>query len=164
MRVTIGHYAFIDGNNLYLSAKGLGWKIDNNKFRVYLKDKYKIDVAYYFIGYIKENENLYNNLKKAGFSLIFKKVGHGIDGKPKGNVDAELVLQAMIDIEKYNKALVVTSDGDFACLVSYLIKTGKLLKVLATSKTGCSDILSEAAGKDIDYLNFLRGKIEYIKK
>lgn len=164
MHITKGNYAFIDGNNLHLAAKALGWKIDNKKFRRYLTDKYKISVAYYFIGYLKENEDLYNSLRRAGFSLVFKKVGHGIDGKPKGNVDAELVLQAMIDIEKYEKALIITSDGDFSCLVTYLIRTGKLLKVLATSKGECSSILSDAAGKDIDYLNFLRRKIEYIKK
>jgi uncharacterized LabA/DUF88 family protein len=164
MCATKGNYAFIDGNNLYLSAKGLGWKISNVRFRTYLKDKYHIDVAYYFIGYIKENEGLYNNLRNSGFTLIFKKVGHDVDNKPKGNVDAELVLQAMIDIEEYEKALIVTSDGDFACLVTHLIKMGKLLKVLAASKKGCSDILSDASGPNIDYLDFLRSKIEYIKK
>ena len=42
------------------------------------------------------------------------------EGKPKGNVDAELVLQAMIDYQDYERAVIVTSDGDFACLVRYL--------------------------------------------
>lgn len=47
-------------------------------------------------------------------------------GKPKGNVDAELVLQAMIDYRDYERAVIVTSDGDFACLVRYLYEEGKL--------------------------------------
>lgn len=51
-------------------------------------------------------------------------------GKPKGNVDAELVLQAMIDYRDYERAVIVTSDGDFACLVRYLYEEGKLERVL----------------------------------
>jgi len=40
------------------------------------------------------------------------------NGKVKGNCDAELILQAMIDIDKYEKAVLVSSDGDFACLIA----------------------------------------------
>jgi uncharacterized LabA/DUF88 family protein len=47
-------------------------------------------------------------------------------GKVKGNVDAELVLHAMIEYPNYDKALIVTGDGDFFCLVEYLIKQDKL--------------------------------------
>ena len=46
--------------------------------------------------------------------VIFKEVTYDNHGKAKGNVDAELVLQAMIDFPDYEKAVIVTSDGDFA--------------------------------------------------
>ena len=163
MDATKGNYAFIDGQNLHLSAIELGWKIAHRKFRVYLTEKYNISVAYYFIGYVKEFEDLYSNLRKSGFHLIFKEVAHDDQNNIKGNVDAELVLQAMIDIENYNQALIVTSDGDFACLVRHLSGMGKLQKVLASSKGGCSKLLSKAAGINIDYLDSLRGKLEYKK-
>ena len=65
--------AFIDGQNLYFGTAENNWKIDHKKFRVYLKDKYHITEAYNF-GYIREEEqDLYSNLQKAGFIIIFKK-------------------------------------------------------------------------------------------
>jgi len=163
MCAAIGNYAFIDGNNLYLSTKVLGWKLDNRRFRIYLSDKYNISLAYYFIGYIEDNEDLYNNLRKGGFELIFKEVGHDDENNIKGNIDAELVLQAMIDFDKYDQSVIVTSDGDFACLVKYLVQRGKLNAVLAASKFGCSRLLSKAAGTKIDFLDNLRNKLEYKK-
>src|SRR5712664_769372 len=50
----------------------------------------------------------------------FKEVTIRADGKPKANVDAELVLQAMLDYPHYERAVIVTNDGDFACLVRHL--------------------------------------------
>lgn len=155
------NYAFIDGNNIYLSAKELGWKVGHRQFRTFLKDKYGISVAYYFIGYIKDNEILYEMLRKNGFTLIFKEISHDDDNNVKGNIDAELVLRAMIDIGKYDKAVIVTSDGDFACLVKYLITQNKFLKILASSRHGCSRLLSKVVGTNIDFLDDLRNKLEY---
>jgi uncharacterized LabA/DUF88 family protein len=157
------NYGFIDGNNIHLSAKELGWKIDNHKLRVYLSEKYHVSVAYYFIGFIKENEVLYRHLSEAGFTLIFKEVAHDADGNVKGNIDAELVLHVMIDFGKYEQAVIVTSDGDFACLTKYLLEKRKLYRILATSKGGCSNLLNKAAGPRVDYLDSLRGKLEYKK-
>ena len=65
--------AFIDGQNLHLGTTESKWKIDHYKFRIYLKDKYHVSEAYYFLGYIKEEQqDLYNNLQKAGFIVLFK--------------------------------------------------------------------------------------------
>jgi uncharacterized LabA/DUF88 family protein len=155
------NYAFIDGNNFYLSAKELGWKVGHKQLRTFLKEKYGVSVAYYFIGYIKDNEGLYDNLRRNGFTLIFKEVSRDENDKPKGNIDAELVLQAMIDIEKYGQAVIVTSDGDFACLIKYLTGQKKLKRVLASSRRGCSRLLGKAAGTNIDFLDDLRNKLEY---
>src|SRR3972149_6353337 len=111
------NYAFIDGNNLHLSVFNLGWKLDYKKFRRYLNDKYNVKVAYYFIGEVPGMESLYSALTRYGFDLIFKPPIKDRDGNYKANVDAELVLQAMIDVDKYDSAVIVTSDGDFTCLI-----------------------------------------------
>ncbi len=79
-------------------------------------------------------------------------------------MDAELVLQAMIDFNQYEKAVIVTSDGDFACLVRYLLGKGKLRRVLSPTRTGCSILLNKAAQGLIDFLEDARGKIEYKKR
>ena len=49
-------YAFIDGNNLYLAIKNYGWKLDFARFYIYLKDKYKVEKPFIFIGYLPGNE------------------------------------------------------------------------------------------------------------
>jgi uncharacterized LabA/DUF88 family protein len=164
MKKTQENYAFIDGQNLNLSIQAMGWHIDWRRFRVYLSEKYGVDKAYYFIGYVPGNNDLYNSLQSYGYSLIFKPISMGKGGKTKGNCDAELVLQAMIDFAEYQKAVLVTSDGDFACLVNYLKKMGKLECVLASSWGGCSHLLKSAAGNQIAFMDNLRAKLEYQKK
>lgn len=83
------------------------------------------------------------------------------DGMPKGNVDAELVLQAMIDFNLYNQAVIITSDGDFHCLVNYLYGKNKLAKVLSPNYKKCSVLLRKAAREKIVFMNNLRNKLEY---
>jgi len=111
------NYAFIDSQNLNLSIREQGWILDFRKFRTYLKDKYGIAKAFIFIGYVPQNQDLYTNLQKDGYILIFKPTLSLPSGGVKGNVDAELVLHAMIEYKNYDKALIITGDGDFYCLV-----------------------------------------------
>ena len=161
MRAMSNNFAFIDGQNVYLGIGELGWKIDWRRFRVHLKESYGVQKAYYFIGFVPENQGLYQSLQSYGYILIFKPITYRSDGKPKGNVDAELVLQAMIDINEYERAVIVTNDGDFACLVRYLAEKGKLERVLSPNRTKCSALLKRAARAKIDFLEGARKKIEY---
>lgn len=86
----MGNYAFIDSQNVHNGIRSLGWKMDWAKFRVYLKEKYSITVAYVFIGFLPVNQDLYDELKRVGYVLVFKPVIFDKDGKPKGNCDADL--------------------------------------------------------------------------
>ena len=52
----------------------------------------------------------------------------------KGNVDAELVLHTMIEYPNYEKAVIVSGDGDFYCLVEYLEKNMKLGKIIVPNR------------------------------
>lgn len=126
-------YAFIDSQNLNLGVIDSGWKLDFARFRKYLAAKYKVNKAFLFIGYIPKNQPLYEFLKQAGYKIIFKPTvkgkKKGSDGT-KGNVDAELVLHSMIEFPNYNKAIIISGDGDFYCLVEYLDKQNKLLKII----------------------------------
>jgi len=141
----------------------IGWKLDYRKFRQYLADKYNASHAYYFIGKVPGMEQLYSNLQSYGFDLIFKPPIKDRHGNYKGNVDAELVLQAMIDINGYDGAVIITSDGDFSCLVKYLNSAGKLKRLLAASRGGCSKYLRIAAGSKVDYMDNLKFRLEYKK-
>ena len=93
--------------------------------------------------------------------FVFKPVTCRKDGKAKGNVDAELVLQTMIDYNEYERAAIVTSDGDFACLVKCLYDQEKLERVLSPNIKGCSVLLKRAAREKIDFLEKAMAKLEY---
>lgn len=157
------NYAFIDSQNLNLGIRSSNWKLDFARFRKYLSDKYKVNVAYLFIGYVYQNHALYRSLQKAGYILMFKPTIPGENGEIKGNVDANLVLQAMIDIDDYDKAVIVSSDGDFYCLVEYLYNKNKLLKVLSPYQDTCSSLLRKAGKEKLVFMNNLKNKLEYKK-
>lgn len=127
-------YAFIDSQNLNLGIQSEGWKLDFKKFRLYLKNKFNVSKAYLFIGQVPGSESMYQSLEKAGFEIIFKPtLQYKKEGKieTKGNVDAELVLYAAaVTYNEYDKAIIVTGDGDFYCLIEFLENRHKLLKLL----------------------------------
>lgn len=129
-------YAFIDSQNLNLGVKSQGWVLDFAKFRVYLQEKYRVNEAFLFIGFIPKNRQLYAFLEKSGYKLVYKLVVEPSKKSKsvKGNVDAELVLHAMIEFPNYHKAIIVSGDGDFYCLTEYLEKKNKLGKIIAPNK------------------------------
>ena len=134
-------YAFIDSQNLNLGVQKVGWKMDWRAFRAYLKDEFNVTKAFMFIGYMQGNESLYEHMHELGFLIALKPTvdvsandrdKEDADYKPtvKGNIDADLVLYAMKELPKYDKAIIVSGDGDFVSLIEYLAEQNKLLKVL----------------------------------
>lgn len=170
-------YAFIDSQNLNLGTsksiykkqgKGYkriyqGWDLDFKKFRRYLTDKFRVSKAFLYIGYIKENRNLYRRLKNYGYLLIYKPTVTDNRGKPKGNIDAELVLGASaVQINRYDKAVVVSGDGDFRCLYEYLEKKRKLLKIVIPNRKSQSSLLNKFHKYKI-FVEDEKHKLEYKK-
>jgi uncharacterized LabA/DUF88 family protein len=135
------NYAFIDSQNLNLGVRVQGWELDFARFRVYLKDKYQITKAFLCIGYVKGNEGLYKHLQESGYICVFKPTLELPDGEVKGNVDAELVLHTMIHLNDFDKAVIVTGDGDFHCLVEYLVQQNKLLALMVPNHKHYSGLL-----------------------
>ena len=159
-------YAFIDGQNLNLGVRSQGWILDLKKFWVYLRDKYQVDKVFYFIGYVKSNKPLYQFLKRSGYTLIFKPVLISKRSNKltlKGNVDAEIVLYSLIEINNYDKAILISGDGDFYCLIKYLIKKQKFTKLVIPNRNKYSALLREFICY-IDYLNGLKDKLRYKKR
>ena len=116
------NYAFIDSQNLNLGIKDLGWSLDLRKFRKYLSNKYRVEKAFLFIGYVKEHIQMYTQLSHYGYIIIFKPTVKHKKGKIKGNIDAELVMYTMKEIINFDKAVIVSGDGDFYCLIKYLLE------------------------------------------
>ncbi len=169
-------YAFIDSQNLNLSVQkdivsstGViiykGWRLDFKRFYIYLKDKYKVDKAYLFIGRIAGNEPLYKFLEDVGYKVIYKPTLDYTNGKErftKGNVDAELVLHTMIEFPNFSKAIIVSGDGDYYCLIEYLEIQNKLSHIVIPNKTSYSSLLRKY-NQYFVYINDLRAKLEYRK-
>lgn len=158
-------YAFIDSQNLNLGVQSQGWKLDFKKFRLYLKNKYGVEKAYLFIGLVPGNEQLYTMLAGAGYELIFKPTVEYVDGDKKMhkcNVDAELVLYSVAKTySEYDKAIIVSGDGDFRCLVEYLLDKQKLLHIM-TPNHRFSKLLRDFL-RYVVQVDKLRKSLEYKK-
>lgn len=165
MKKDQNNFAFIDSQNVNLSIRQIGWKLDWRRFRVYLKEKYGVTKAFLFIGFVSGNNYLYTALQEAGFVCIFKPTLTYKDGSTKGNCDAELVLHAMIEYPNYEKAVIVTGDGDFYCLAQYLHEKGKLKNLLIPNRLKFSALLKwDIFRPYLRYMNDLEHKLSYKKK
>lgn len=161
-KIKQNNYAFIDSQNLNLGVRSQGWILDFARFRIFLKDKYGVEKAFLCIGYVTGNQNLYTFLQKCGYICVFKptlETKRGRVIKIKGNVDAELVLHTMIELPNYQKAVIVSGDGDFHCLIEYLIGKHKLLKIIVPN-TRYSSLLRKFA----DYIVNIQLFREKLKK
>lgn len=151
--LSMNNYAFIDWQNLNLGIKSQWRDIDLKRFRIYIKDKFKVTSAYYFLWYVPWNESLYTYLQSIGYILIFKPTLQ-INWKIKWNCDAELVLHTMINFNNFDNAVIVTWDWDFHCLIEHLQQENKLYKVIVPDQKNYSSLLKKFA----NYLFFLSHK------
>ena len=152
--------AYIDGQNLYMATtKAINpWHVDFKRFRIYLRNKYKVDEAYYFIGaYDESNMNLYISLQQAGFILVFRKHGVNLKSAKKGNVDVDLMFFALTDIiergRDYEQAIIVSGDGDYFRLVEYLISKHRLCKILLPCKKYASSLYKRLGNNYYSYID-----------
>ena len=168
-----GNLAFIDGQNLYMgTAKSAAhpWRIDLQRFRVYLRQKYNVSDAFYFLGYVQEeNQDLYEEIQKAGFVLIFRAHNPAMMGKKKGNVDSDIifhVMKKMYKRESFDKVILVSGDGDYKILVDFLIEENKFGKILFPNKKYASSLYKKLGAAYFDHLENgdVRAKIEKLKR
>lgn len=138
---TENNFAFIDSQNLYLSIRSQWWEMDYWKFLVYLKDKFKVNKIFLFIWYLPWNESLYTELQEYWYILVFKPIMELKDGNIKWNVDAELVLHTMIHYENFDKAIIISWDWDFHCLIEYLEQKDKLKRLIIPNRYKYSALL-----------------------
>jgi len=160
MKSKENNYAFVDSQNLNLGVRSQGWVLDFARFRIFLKDKYNVEKAFLCIGFVNNNQLLYTFLQKAGYICVFKptlEIKYNGKIKIKGNVDAEMVLYSMIEWENYDKAIIVSGDGDFHCLIKHLATHDKLRKVIVPNRR-YSSLLREF-GKNIVNIQIFKEKL-----
>jgi uncharacterized LabA/DUF88 family protein len=165
----INNLAFIDGQNLFMGTTKRQinpWEIDLSRFYIYLKRKYKIDKAYYFLGCTREiNQSLYKEIKDAGFILMFREHNTAMIGKKKGNVDSDIIfyiMKIMYKKENFEKIIIVSGDGDYKMLVDFLIEENKFEKILFPSRKSASSLYKKIKALYFDALDSdeIRNKIK----
>ena len=172
------NFAFIDGANLHFTYENLqdGWEIDYSKLILFLKAKYDVTIAYYFLGKIDENSNLYKELDSYGYYLklktpttytseeeycpyCFKSIAPELT-KYKSDCDSFMTLEIISNMSLYDKAVIITSDGDFDELVKELIRKDKLRLLFAPCKDGCSGLLKSVASGRIAFIDQFRNQLQ----
>ncbi len=142
---------------------GEAWKVNLQKFRTYLLDKYKIDEAYYFIGFAQnQHRDLYSDIQRAGFIVLFREHDHQAKSLKKGNVDADVIFEAMrnlIDNVSLKGLLIVSGDGDYFRLVHYLVHKNRFIKILFPNRQFASSLYFRLGSERYDYLEHVRSKI-----
>jgi uncharacterized LabA/DUF88 family protein len=172
------NYAFINGANLHLTYQNLEWKLDYQKLLGYLRNKFNVSVAHYFIGNTQQNADIRQNLESYGYTVKLKtpspyktdELDCPYCGKlimperieNKADVDSFLTLTAISDLHFYDKAVLISSDGDFDELVKRLMREDKLRMVFAPYRKGCSKLLKKVAVDKIAFIDDFRDDLEKI--
>ncbi len=174
MSTQLRNIAYIDGQNLHMgTAKSEPrWLIDLARLRVYLEQKYDVDRAYYYLGYVQEGasiERLYETIQAAGFILVFREHNSAMLGKKKGNVDADIIFSVMKRLylkDRFNKVVLVSGDGDYKMMVDFLIEQGKFAKILFPNRRFSSSLYKSLSRNYFVYLDDadVKRKIQIQKK
>ncbi len=174
------NYAFIDGTNLHLTYKSedIDWELDYAKLFNYLRRKFNVVIAHYFLGKTPNNEDLYTKLDSYGYNVKLKepspydtkevvcpdcgRIITPVQRRYKADVDSYLTLQVMSDMNDFDKAVLITSDGDFDELAKRLLRQDKLRMVFAPCRDGCSKLLKRIAVDKIAFMDDYRNDLEKV--
>lgn len=164
----MSNIAYIDGQNLFMGTtkSTKPWEINLLRFRIYLRDLYQVDRAYYYLGYVQNGETyqqLYEEIQAAGFILVFREHNSAMLGTKKGNVDSDIIFSVMKRLykgEEFNQIVLVSGDGDYKMLVDFLIEEQKFRKVLFPDGKRASSLYKQITRQYFDDLS----KIDIQKK
>jgi uncharacterized LabA/DUF88 family protein len=161
---------FIDGANLYATAKSLAFDIDYKRLLAMFRSKGQLVRALYYTALIEDQEYssirpLIDWLDYNGYTMVTKPTKEFIDAagrrKIKGNMDIELAVDAMELAEHLDHIVLFSGDGDFRSLVEALQHKGKRVSVVSTLTSNppmVADELRRQADQFID-LAYLQDEI-----
>ena len=132
---------FIDGANLYATAKTLGFDIDYQRLLKEFQSRGTLLRAFYYTAIIEDQEYssirpLIDWLDYNGYTVVTKATKEFIDAsgrrKVKGNMDIELAVDAMELAEHIDQMVLFSGDGDFRSLVEAMQRRGVRVTVVST--------------------------------
>ena len=158
---------FIDGANLYATAKSLGFDIDYKRLLKEFHSRGKLVRAFYYTALIEDQEYssirpLIDWLDYNGFAVVTKPTKEFVDAlgrrKVKGNMDIELAVDAMEMAEHLDHIVLFSGDGDFRSLVEAVQRKGVRVSVVSTNATQpamIADELRRQADEFIDLVSLI---------
>ena len=156
---------FIDGANLYATAKSLGFDIDYKRLLREFQSKGRLMRAFYYTALIEDQEYssirpLIDWLDYNGYAVVTKPTKEFVDSlgrrKVKGNMDIELAVDAMEMAEHLDHLVLFSGDGDFRSLVEAVQRKGVRVSVISTITTQppmIADELRRQADEFIDLVH-----------
>lgn len=135
---------FIDGANLYSAARSLGFDIDYKRLLSEFGKKGYLLRAYYYTALAEDQEfstlrPLIDWLDYNGYSVVTNPLKEFYDQsgrrKVKGNMDIELVIDAMELADQVDHVVLFSGDGDFRRLAEAVQRKGKKFSVVSTLQT-----------------------------
>ena len=135
---------FVDGANLYATAKSLGFDLEYKRLLTMFRQKSQLVRALYYTALAEEQEYssirpLIDWLDYNGFTMVTKPTKEFTDAtgrrKIKGNMDIELAVDAMRLADTLDHIVIFSGDGDFRSLVAALQQKGKRVSVISTLQT-----------------------------
>ena len=143
---------FIDGANLYATARALGFDIDYKRLRALFAEKANLVRAFYYTALVEEQEYspirpLVDWLDYNGYTMVTKPTKEFTDPagrrKIKGNMDIELAIDVMEMATHLDHIVLFSGDGDFRRLVEAVQRRGVRVTVISTLKSQPSMIADE---------------------
>ena len=156
---------FVDGANLYATAKALGFDIDYKRLLKEFQSKGRLVRAFYYTALIEDQEYssirpLIDWLDYNGFSVVTKPTKEFVDSmgrrKVKGSMDIELATDAMEMADHIDHMVLFSGDGDFRSLVAAVQRKGVRVSVVSTITTQppmVADELRRQADEFVDLLH-----------
>jgi len=161
-------YAFVDAANMiYRNQYVHSWTIDLKKLLTYLQHRYGVSRTLYYGGIDNRNRTqvqLYGKLAMWGYELRLNPVKRFVNDKGewylKADVDARMAFEAMKLQSEYDRAVLLTGDGDFFWLLEYLLQKKERVWLLADPRKTAKE-LKKLIGSNFANLNNLRSQLEY---
>jgi len=150
-------YIFIDAENVFYSQKTLGWRISYEKLMKYFKKECGEDVkcfVYKGVDEFNTAQKKFLDLLDINGYIVRTKAVKRIKGKGgkvewKGNLDMELAFEMDDTKDKYDTAILVSGDSDFAIAVDRIKKAHKRIIVISTRGHISRELLERA--KFVDF-------------
>ena len=153
--------AYIDASNLRFWVAQSGWELDYKSFRSWLRDKFWVTKAILFMWLVPEYADLYNYLQSIGYDIIFRPTLTSKEWKTKWNVDGEVILEMCSNFYegKLEKALLVSGDGDYHCIVHFLKNHATNISIISPNQKYLSYLLRKS-GVPLIILDDFKNKLK----